>query len=293
MKKADRKRLSFAEAEGRPRFSGVLEWGALDQRLRAALWNVFCLFFDAHIRREGLAESARYLSPLKDILLRDHLERRHGFLNDFSIYFHHKAHCVAEWAGFFRSADYVELFDFVTFFLRDSGCPKDLVRAVAAALNVPWSPYRLILKPPTVYPAVSEQQAEIVRKDVDEVFDSRFEGSKTHLQAALDSLNKGSHRDCVRESINAVESAVRDFTENPNALLSQALKKLASQGGMHKSLSDAFEKLYAYTSDEKGIRHSLVFADNEKVGFDEALFFVSACSAFIAFLSHKSGSKKL
>lgn len=60
---------------------------------------------------------------------------------------------------------------------------------------------------------------------------------------------------------------------------------------MHRALLDAFEKLYAYTSDEKGIRHSLVLADNQKVGFDEALFFVSACSAFIAYLSSKAKAK--
>jgi hypothetical protein len=104
----------------------------------------------------------------------------------------------------------------------------------------------------------------------------------------LDALNQGDHRAVVRESINAVESAVRDFTNDPNAILSRALRKLVDEQGMHRALSDAFEKLYAYTSDENGIRHALVFGDNEKVGFDEAIFFVSACSAFVAFLGQKA-----
>jgi hypothetical protein len=205
--------------------------------------------------------------------------------------FHFKAHCLNEWAGYFRSADYVELFDFITFFLRDAACPRSLVRSVAGALDQPWGPYRLLLKPPTVFPAISKQHATIIKRDVSEVFDSHFEGSKTHLQAALDVLNKGSHRDAIRESIHAVESAIRDFTQNPNALLSQALKNLSTHGRMHKALSDAFEKLYAYTSDEKGIRHSLLFGSNESVGFDEALFFISACSAFIAYLARRFESK--
>jgi hypothetical protein len=84
-----------------------------------------------------------------------------------------------------------------------------------------------------------------------------------------------------------VESAVKDFTGDPNAVLSQAVKSMVSETRVHKALADAFDKLYAYTSDEKGIRHALVFGDNEKVGFDEAVFFLSACTAFVGFLSRK------
>jgi hypothetical protein len=111
------------------------------------------------------------------------------------------------------------------------------------------------------------------------------------VQAALDALNKESFRDVIRESIHAVESAIREYTGDPKATLSKGLRTLADQSGMHKALMDAFEKLYAYTSDEKGIRHSLVFSENQKVGFDEALFFVSACSAFVAYLSLKARAR--
>jgi hypothetical protein len=65
-----------------------------------------------------------------------------------------------------------------------------------------------------------------------------------------------------------------------------------SEIGVHKALADSFDKLYAYTSDEKGIRHALVFGDNEKVGLDEAVFFLSACTAFVGFLSRKKDAKK-
>lgn len=51
-KKPSRKTLSFAEAEGKIRFSSLLEWGKLDQRVRADLWN--CLFsFSTSIFRLG------------------------------------------------------------------------------------------------------------------------------------------------------------------------------------------------------------------------------------------------
>jgi hypothetical protein len=134
---------------------------------------------------------------------------------------------------------------------------------------------------------VSEQEGRILRSDLANVFDSKFEGSRTHIQNALDAMNKADNLSVIRESIHAVESAVRDFTGESQAALSSALKKLASRGSAHKALLAAFDKLYAYTSDEKGIRHSLVFEKNENVSLDEAVFFISACSAFISYLDRK------
>ncbi len=237
---------------------------------------------------ELLADGTSYLPPLIDILRHEFVHRRHGFLNDFIEHYPNKKMCLDGLSAIFRQWDYIELFDFLTFFLRDDECPQDVIDLVAAALDKPWSPYRLILKPSTVIPAISKQQASIVKRDLGVVFDSEFDGAKTHLQAALDALNKEHFRDVIRESIHAVESAIRDYTGDAASTLSKGLRKLAGRSGAHKALLDAFEKLYAYTSDEKGIRHSLLLAENQNVGFDEGLFFVSACSAFIAYLSLKA-----
>lgn len=227
--------------------------------MRAALWNSLFPFFDECVGEDILEQHSRYHEPLGDFLRREYVQRRHGFVSDFIENYPSKKHCLDDWSAIFRQWDYIELFDFLTFFLRDEECPQDIIDSIATALDQPWNPYRLILKPPPIVPAISKQQAAIIKRDFGEIFDSDFEGSKTHLQAGLDALNKGTYRDVIREAIHAVESAVRDFTHNPKATLSQALKKLAGQAGMHKALSDAFEKLYAYTSDEEGIRHSLLF----------------------------------
>ncbi|WP_439922604.1 hypothetical protein [Nitrobacter sp. JJSN] len=126
-----------------------------------------------------------------------------------------------------------------------------------------------------------------MQRDMQVAFSSSFSGSKTHLQTALSALGEGEYRTAVRELIHAVESAVKDFTGDQSAVLSKALKSLINETGVHRALADAFDKLYAYTSDEKGIRHALVFGNNEKVGFDEGVFFLSACTAFVGFLSRK------
>jgi hypothetical protein len=270
----DRPNLTFAEAEGKVQYPGVLKWGELDQRLRAALWNRFWIDFDNWIDESESSYDTHYEAPLRFILLREHVHRRMGFANEFQETFQGKKAAIAFWAKFFRSSDYIELFDFIMFFLRDRDCPSDLK------------------KPPTIIPAATPEEATIIKRDLEAAFSSRFGGAKVHLQSALDALNKGDNRAVVRESINSVESAIRDFTGDANAVLSKAIKKLTDEFGLHPTLAMSFEKLYAYTSDEKGIRHALVFGENEKVGFDEAMFFVSACSAFIALLSRKANAAK-
>ena len=219
-------------------------------------------------------------------MAREFIYRRHRFISDYEDYFS-KERWIENWSKFFKEANYVEIFDFLTFFVRDSDCPANLVEEISRAMDQPFSPYRLSIHAKTVFPAVGEEETKSLERDLDAAFSSPFSGSKIHLQSALDSLGKGDHLATVRDSIHAVESAVKDFTDEPNATLSKAVKSLVNEGGVHKALADAFDKLYAYTSDEKGIRHALVFGSNERVGLDEAIFFLSACTAFVGFLSRK------
>ncbi|HUI12442.1 MAG TPA: hypothetical protein VL048_03115 [Xanthobacteraceae bacterium] len=167
---ADRTKVSFAAAEGRPKFPGILEWGQLDQRLRAAIWNRFWFVLDEHLEEPDDGFDAEYISPIKQILLREFVNRRHQFANEFKSAFHSKEECFREWTKFFRDADYIELFDFVTFFLRDRDCPVDFAAHIRSALEEPWCPYRLLEKPPTIIPAVLPEQAKTIKGDVTQVF---------------------------------------------------------------------------------------------------------------------------
>jgi hypothetical protein len=284
----DRTKASFAEAEGKTRFPAILKWGEIDQRLRASLWNQIFLFLKDHIEHEAYTQKGGdFLTPpAHDIMLREFVFRRHKFVSDWDEYFY-REEFLEMWSTFFREQNYIEILDFVTFFVRDPDCPKKLIQQTSRALDQPFSPYRLSESAKTIFPVVGEEQTKSLERDLEEAFRSAFAGSKSHLQTALQSLGNGDHRATVRESIHAVESAIRDFTGDTNAVLSKALKSLVSEQSVHKALADAFDKLYAYSSDENGIRHALVFGDNEKVGLDEAVFFLSACTAFVGFLSRK------
>jgi hypothetical protein len=283
----DRTKISFAEAEGRSKFPAILNWGQIDQRLRTALWTPIYVFFSANIKFDGPTANFFWGEPVSSILFREFLNRQHGFINDYTSHFFPRDFLLAKFQKMFASADYAELLDFVTFLVRDPACPAALINEIAGALNAPYSPYRLSRDAKTIFPAIEEHQGQALERDLATAFSSSFAGSKSHIQSALNALGEGDYRATVRESIHAVESAVRDFTSDPNAVLSKALKSLVSEQSVHKALADAFDKLYAYSSDENGIRHALVFGKNEKVGLDEAVFFLSACTAFVGFLTRK------
>ncbi|MGL4637560.1 MAG: hypothetical protein ACRCWF_16370 [Beijerinckiaceae bacterium] len=107
------------------------------------------------------------------------------------------------------------------------------------------------------------------------------------MQKAIYGINNGDHAGTIREAITAVESATKEFSGKSDATLSAALNILSNGSAAQKPLFDAFTKLYGYTSAEKGIRHSSLFGEKPNVDMEEAIFFVSACAAFIGYLSRK------
>lgn len=266
----DRTQVSFAEAEGKPKFPSILSWGEIDKRLRSGLWAPFYFFFEKYVDEEYL-EGHFLTDPANSMMIREFTLRRHNFINEYKEYFE-KKEFYEKWSTFFKKGDYIEIFDLITFIVRDRDCPDSLIKAISDALEEPYSPYRLSIEAKTIFPAVGPEQSQILKQDLKTAFASPFQGSKAHLQASLEALGNADYRATVREAIHSVESAVRDFTGDTNATLSKAIKRLVSEFGIHKALADAFDKLYAYSSDEKGIRHALVLEDNDKVGLDEAIF---------------------
>lgn len=111
----------------------------------------------------------------------------------------------------------------------------------------------------------------------------QFSGVSVHLKQSLSLLSDKQNpdfRNSIKESISAIESLCKVITENPKGTLGEGLKKLEQYGiTIHPSLKEAFNKLYGYSSDEKGIRHALL-SDIVTSTFDEAKFMLVTCSAF-------------
>lgn len=117
----------------------------------------------------------------------------------------------------------------------------------------------------------------------------KFRSVKTHLETALELLSdrkKPDYRNSIKESISAVESLTKIITKNEKTTLGQALKEIEKKHSIPSSLKTAFSALYGYTSDEGGIRHSLIDS-GVTVDIEEARFMLITCSAFINYLITK------
>ena len=143
-------------------------------------------------------------------------------------------------------------------------------------------PYRFI-------PSTSKEQGEATRQAIETVEQSGIAtGATTHLREATEHLNAGRYANSISDSIHAVESVARVIDPKASMTLSPALDSLEKAGLLnHSALKDAFNKLYGYTSNEQGIRHSLLEKDAADVGLDEAMFMFGACAAFATYLVNK------
>jgi len=118
-----------------------------------------------------------------------------------------------------------------------------------------------------------------------------LQGVHTHLEAALQLLGKKpqpDYRNSIKESISAVEAAVKRISGEHGGGLDAALREVAKHVEIHKGLQAGFLSLYGYTSGKGGIRHAILEETN--IGFDEAKFMLVACSAFVNFLIVKAGA---
>ncbi len=142
-----------------------------------------------------------------------------------------------------------------------------------------------------IAPITSEQEISEV-SEIEEALASKdsLQPVAIHLQTALDLLSdreSPDYRNSIKESTSAVEAMCR-LIAGSGATLGKALGEIRRQGkvDLHGALEDAFDKLYGYTSDEGGIRHSLL--EEPDSDFEDAKFMLVACSAFINYLKVKA-----
>src|SRR5262249_55817209 len=113
---------------------------------------------------------------------------------------------------------------------------------------------------------------------------NRFAPVAEHVRTSLDLYSKKpqpDYRNSIKESISAVESAA-NIIIGLNATLGDAIKLIDRRHSLHPSFKEGILKLYGYTSDEGGIRHSLTEVTN--IDEADARYMLVSCSAFANYL---------
>jgi hypothetical protein len=182
----------------------------------------------------------------------------------------------------FFKATWGEVFDFIEF---SSTYHESFIGITNNFLKKEMSAYRFVDKK-LVEINSKEEVIEIQNaiKNAD-----KFKSVKTHLQQSLSLLadrKNPDYRNSIKESISAVESLAKIIVKDNKTTLGQALKEIEKKHQIPSSLKSAFSSLYGYTSDQSGIRHSLL-ENNVNVDVDEARFMLIACSAFVNYLIGK------
>ena len=138
------------------------------------------------------------------------------------------------------------------------------------------APYKII--DGLVVPLVSEIEVAGVEKAIE----GKYAAVSGHIKKALELYRKrptADYENSIKESISAVEALARIILKKPSATLGH----LADQLNIHPAFRDAIKKLYGWTSDEGGIRHS---DNNKKLNVDEkeARYMLVQCSALVNYI---------
>jgi len=186
--------------------------------------------------------------------------------------------------NYFFACEWNEVFDFIEFLIED--LPNEMTQPCCQLINV------VLTEENSAYRLVSEQFVEITNdseiEEVDEAAQTGLAGVSTHITAAVKFLSdrkNPDYRNSIKESISAVEALFKVLTKSKSATLSDGLKEMKSRIEIHPALLSGFEKIYAYTSDQGGIRHAIF--DSPKSSFSDAKFMLVSCSAFINYVLGK------
>lgn len=288
--------LTFAQREGMAPLPEPLQAGVLSKKFRNGVWFAV----------EKCIESNIYL-VLVSLELRETTDGKffmkfpHGYFYDVLNITHDevekmKVYDMKKWLRnlIFESESH-ELITLIEYMLRCSYISKSLSDKIKNCFDD--APYLIddSSEPICIISVTSEEMKESVARSLDNINKSELIGSKSHLNNAAQALSNNDFPASMRESIHAVEAAARQIDPAASKNINAALDSLQKKGMLtHPALKDGFKKLYAYTSDEKGIRHSLGDQKVANVGFDEAIFMYGACVSFIDYLvsKHKQASEK-
>lgn len=283
--------MLFSQRNGYKPVREVIQIESMDIELRNALWDALCLFYwDLH------KEVHDDLDVLIVKIWHDYFKKT---IDTIPKYWEYKYNEIRD---YFFSCEWYEVYDFIEFiasnydpslikrsnyYLYDSRSKinevfKDFCNKILEREN---SGYRFVGE--YITRITSEQEIEAIEKALN--INGKYKSVNIHLDTALQLLTdkkKPDYRNSIKESISAVESLCKIITNDDKATLGKALALIEKKYGLHPALKGAFEKLYGYSSDADGIRHALL--DESKLGYEDALYFIISCSAFINYLLKKN-----
>lgn len=290
-----RYRGGFSDVNGIAPCNTELQVNELDDETRIQLNNQLYKLLDLIMKDEGgcLVMPASLqpkphvfcLELLNDVFCDNNI-LEDGYYYDWHLIYKHRIEQVI------LNSEYNEVFDTLEYI-----CNWINKRTPERIKNLPYDEINIILEKEYVgYRFVGGKIVPITYKaETQSIHDALalpFIGCRIHIQKAMGFISdrkNPDYKNCIKESISAVESVCQQITGDNKASLGDALRKLEKNGiTLHPSLKSGFSKLYGYTSDQGGIRHAEGMYESN-VTFEDAKYMLVSCSAFVNYLIAVSG----
>ncbi|MEA2075263.1 MAG: hypothetical protein U9O85_05970 [Euryarchaeota archaeon] len=271
----------FSQRKGIKPIKSTIQSDSMDNELRNGLWNgLYVLYWKNYGFR--ISDSEEYLNTLVSRVWSSYFKYALDTLDD-------------RWSDtydilreYFFKCRWYEVYDFIEFVANnrpDQSLNDTFMDICNEILEKELSAYRFMGG--KIVQITSED--EIL--EVEEALQVPISPVTEHLNRALELLadrKKPDYRNSIKEAISAVEALCITITENKTTTLGRALNKIETDGNLdlHPDLKEGFKKLYGYTSEADGIRHSLM--DRPNLSFEDAKFMLVSCSAFINYLLSKA-----
>lgn len=289
-------RGGFSERIGKPLCTTTIQLNEFDNRTRIFISNLLFDFLQITFQNDVQFRKQPYGNtpvPLSSDFCKNLGQDVFSFRN------HLQEGYVYNWVDFYTSnienaldnAPYNEILDLLEYicnwlFAKTNSCSEHFQRNFNTLFQQEYVGYRFVAG--RIVPITDENEA----REIEQACHTPFDGTRAQLQKALGFLSDREHPDyknCVKESISAVESVCKVISGNKKAALKDALNGLISNGmNIHGSLKTAILALYGYASDEGGIRHAERETEST-VTFEEAKFMMVTCSAIVNYLVAEYG----
>lgn len=272
MSEINRKSITFEQAEGLEPLPSQLKLKVISPAIKARLWAFIYKDIEEYQSLGTLDDPVREASRVFAV------ERLNMFLDDWN---DGVRWTIETWRWYFRpEASYTDTLGFMEWYARYME-DSEVDRFIDAVLTQERSAYRFIDQ--SIVPLASPEEGETVLNAINAAAQAGLSGAKAHLLNASSNLTAGKYADSVRESIHAVEAVMFNKT-GVTGSFTAALKEYAKANPMHIAFSEALVKLYGYTSNEQGVRHSLFDKGDADVTERDALFMFGTCAAFVTYL---------
>ena len=270
--------MRFSDRIGITQANNVLQTQGMSDELRSSLWNILtlCIWKKRNFLLSTYESRGDNIKTFSNGLwfyyFKKPLDSRPGHGDDILQFIR----------SYFFESEWYDVYNFLEYVL-SSRKDDNLIKGINKILEIELSGYRFIDS--HFVPITDEIEIKAIQNAIAE---GPFSGVHEHLKTSLEHLSRREnpdYRNSIKESISAVESMVREITQNPKATLGDALSTLEKKGQLHSALKKAFSAFYGYTSNEGGIRHAML--EKPDITISDAKFFLVTCSSFINYLKSK------